>query len=80
MTPTPPPLHGPEFEADPHPAYRWLRENEPVHRMEARVAVGAVLDRLPGLRLSFPESELRWWPSMIMHGLFALPVTFDPAG
>lgn len=47
-------------------------------RMEARVAVGAVLDRLPGPRLRVPESELRWWPSMIMHGLFALPVTFDP--
>ncbi|MBR8740209.1 cytochrome P450 [Nocardiopsis sp. MG754419] len=46
-------------------------------RMEARVAVGAVLDRLPGLRAAVPESALRWWPSMIMHGLFALPVAFD---
>ncbi|GHC87412.1 cytochrome P450 [Nocardiopsis terrae] len=46
-------------------------------RMEARVAVGAVLDRLPGLRLAVEEAELRWWPSMIMHGLFALPVEFD---
>lgn len=46
-------------------------------RMEARVAVGAALDRLPGLRLCVPETELRWWPSMIMHGLFSLPVTFD---
>ncbi|MEE2043476.1 cytochrome P450, partial [Nocardiopsis tropica] len=43
-------------------------------RMEARVAVGALLDRFPGLRLAVDESELRWWPSMIMHGLFALPV------
>ena len=43
-------------------------------RMEARVAVGALLDRLPGLRLAVDESELRWWPSMIMHGLFSLPV------
>ncbi|WP_017597267.1 cytochrome P450 family protein [Nocardiopsis lucentensis] len=46
-------------------------------RMEARVAVNAVLDRLPGLRLAAPEEDLRWWPSMIMHGLFALPVRFD---
>jgi cytochrome P450 len=43
-------------------------------RMEARVAVGALLDRFPGLRLAVDESELRWWPSMIMHGLFSLPV------
>ncbi|MFI6576433.1 cytochrome P450 [Nocardiopsis sp. NPDC050513] len=46
-------------------------------RMEARVAVEAVLDRLPGLRLAVPGEELRWWPSVIMHGLFALPVRFD---
>lgn len=46
-------------------------------RVEARVAVTAVLERLPGLRLSVDEDELRWWPSMIMHGLFALPVAFD---
>lgn len=49
-------------------------------RMEARVAVGAVLDRLPGLRLAVDETELRWWPSMIMHGLFALPVRFGRPG
>ncbi len=46
-------------------------------RVEARVAITAVLERLPGLRLAVDESELRWWPSMIMHGLFALPVDFD---
>lgn len=46
-------------------------------RMEVKAAIGAVLDRLPGLRLAVDESELRWWPSMIMHGLFALPVRFD---
>lgn len=49
----------------------------PLARVEARVAITAVLDRLPGLRLAVDESDLRWWPSMIMHGLFALPVDFD---
>ena len=29
-----PPLHGPAFESDPHPAYRWLREHAPVHRVD----------------------------------------------
>ncbi|MEU3016939.1 cytochrome P450 [Nocardiopsis sp. NPDC007018] len=46
-------------------------------RVQARVAVTAVLRRFPGLRLAVREDELRWWPSMIMHGLFALPVAFD---
>jgi len=46
-------------------------------RMEARVAVGALLDRFPGLRLAVDESELHWWPSMIMHGLFSLPVSLE---
>ncbi|CAL9391201.1 Cytochrome P450 107B1 [Nocardiopsis dassonvillei] len=46
-------------------------------RMEAKVAVNAVLDRLPGLRSATGGEGLRWWPSMIMHGLFALPVRFD---
>ncbi|MDT0329938.1 cytochrome P450 family protein [Nocardiopsis lambiniae] len=47
-------------------------------RMEAKVAVNAVLDRLPGLRLAVDPAEPRRWPSMIMHGLFDLPVRFDP--
>lgn len=34
MTDTAPALYGPEFEADPHPAYRWLREHDPVHRVD----------------------------------------------
>ena len=48
-------------------------------RVEARVAVTAVLGRLPGLHLAVDESELRWWPSMSMHGLCALPVDFTRA-
>ncbi|GAB2608669.1 cytochrome P450 [Streptomyces capparidis] len=45
-------------------------------RAEARIAVGEVLRRLPGLELAVPESALRWWPSVIMRGLFSLPVSF----
>jgi cytochrome P450 len=28
-----PDLFGPEFTSDPYPAYRWLREHSPVHRL-----------------------------------------------
>ncbi|WP_377852161.1 cytochrome P450 family protein [Allokutzneria oryzae] len=43
-------------------------------RMEAEIAISAVLRRFPGLALAVPPDQLRWWPSPIMRGLFALPV------
>ncbi|WP_262403110.1 cytochrome P450 [Actinomadura sp. CNU-125] len=46
----------------------------PLARMEGIVAIGSALDRFPDLRLAVPETELRWRPSMIMHGLDSLPV------
>lgn len=48
-------------------------------RMEGRVAIDTALRRLPELRLDAAEHELRWWPSPIMHGLFALPAAFTAA-
>ena len=29
-----PPLFGPGFDADPYPAYDWLRRHEPVRRID----------------------------------------------
>ena len=54
MTTTPPPLHGPEFEADPHPAYRWLRENEPVHRVDLPGGDTAAMRRSLALLAGLP--------------------------
>ena len=48
-------------------------------RIEVEVAIGTVLRRFPDLTLGAPPDELRWWPSPIMRGLFALPVTFAPS-
>lgn len=47
-------------------------------RLELRVALEAVLRRLPGLRLAVPEDTLRWTTGGIANGLEELPVTFDP--
>ncbi|HXM54818.1 MAG TPA: cytochrome P450 [Candidatus Dormibacteraeota bacterium] len=47
-------------------------------RMEAEIAIGEVVRRLPGLALAAPIEELRWRPSL-MRGLLELPVTFDPS-
>ena len=54
--------------------HRWL----PVlARLEAEVALGALLDRFPGLSLAVSPEELRWGPHSLMHGLESLPVRLD---
>jgi cytochrome P450 len=46
----------------------------PLARMEAEVALGALLDRFPRISLALPVSELRWRPVSLMNGLESLPV------
>jgi cytochrome P450 len=46
----------------------------PLARMEAEVALGALLARFPGLSLAIPPQELRWRPVSLMNGLESLPV------
>ena len=46
----------------------------PLARMEAEVALGALLARFPGISLAVPPEELRWRPVSLMNGLESLPV------
>ena len=46
-------------------------------RMELQEALGALLRRLPGLRVAVPESELRFKPGLVVRSLESLPVTWD---
>jgi len=46
----------------------------PLARMEAEVALGALLARFPGLSLAVAPEELRWRPLSLMNGLESLPV------
>jgi cytochrome P450 len=46
----------------------------PLARMEAEVALGALLACFPGLSLAVPPEELRWRPVSLMNGLESLPV------
>jgi cytochrome P450 len=46
----------------------------PLARMEAEVALGALLARFPGMSLAVPPDELRWRPISVMNGLECLPV------
>jgi cytochrome P450 len=46
----------------------------PLARMEAEVALGALLARFPAISLARPPRELRWRPVSVMNGLESLPV------
>jgi len=50
----------------------------PLARMEAEVALGALLTRCPQIELAVPPAELRWRPVSLMNGLEALPVHLGP--
>jgi cytochrome P450 len=49
----------------------------PLARLEAEIALGTLLRRLPGLRPAVPEEELRWRPVPLFRSLVALPVAWD---
>jgi cytochrome P450 len=46
----------------------------PLARMEAEVALGALLARFPRISPAVPPAELRWRPVSLMNGLESLPV------
>ncbi|MHA6621476.1 cytochrome P450 family protein [Pseudonocardia sp. DLS-67] len=46
----------------------------PLARLEGRIALGALLERFPGLRLADPDGEPARNPGLLMNGLVALPV------
>lgn len=49
----------------------------PLARIEARVAIPALLRRFPDLRLAIPAAAIRWRPNMGLRGLEALPVSLS---
>ena len=48
----------------------------PLSRMEGQIAINALVQRMPNLRLSTPPQQLRWRGNIIMRSLEALPVSF----
>jgi cytochrome P450 len=48
----------------------------PLARLEGQIAIRKLIDRMPQLRLTVPESSLRWRPGLNLRGLERLPVSW----
>lgn len=48
----------------------------PLARLEGQVALAALLDRFPELRLAVPPEEIEWRPPLTVRGPSAVPVTW----
>jgi cytochrome P450 len=46
----------------------------PLARVEAELALRAILTRFPDIRLAVPPEQLIWRPTRLVHGLASLPV------
>jgi cytochrome P450 len=46
----------------------------PLSRLEAEIAIGMLLRRLPTLRLD--TEALQWWPNPVQRGLIRLPLAY----
>jgi cytochrome P450 len=49
----------------------------PLARLEGRIGIGALLERLPGLHLAIDSAELRWRTNPIMRGVQRMPVRWN---
>jgi len=54
-------------------AHHWLCA--PLVRMQARIALGVLIERMPELRLADP-AQIRWQGHPVLRGLERLPVRF----
>ncbi|MDQ6898007.1 MAG: cytochrome P450 [Candidatus Dormibacteraeota bacterium] len=64
-------------EDNRHVAFGWANHfcfGAPLARLEAHIAFGALLSRLPEMTLA--TDELEWRPNLGLRGLVSLPVTF----
>ncbi|MFJ6073965.1 cytochrome P450 [Streptomyces sp. NPDC093065] len=52
----------------------------PLARLEATIALGALLSRVPELELAVSPDSLAWIPSGMMRGLVSLPVRYTRSG
>ncbi|WP_431682743.1 cytochrome P450 [Kitasatospora sp. KL5] len=73
----------PEREHNPHLAFghgRHLCLGAPLARVELRIGLAALLERLPEIRLAEPDGRLRWREGVFIRGPEAVPVRWDVPG
>ncbi|MFF3013776.1 cytochrome P450 [Streptomyces sp. NPDC057939] len=68
------PMRAPSHLAFGHGIHHCL--GAPLARLEAEVAVEALLRRSPELRMAAPPEDVQWWPSFHKRGLRSLPVSW----
>jgi len=49
----------------------------PLARLEGKIAIGTLIQRIPNLQLAVPVSDLEYRTSTIVRGLVKLPVTWE---
>ncbi|MEU4779453.1 cytochrome P450 [Micromonospora sp. NPDC023633] len=72
----------PDRAENPHVAFGFGAHHclgAELARLELRMGVAMLLEKLPGLRLAVPEEELRWRTDMYVRGLWELPLEWDGA-
>ena len=81
--------HDPEVYADPakmdisrtpNPHLSFSRGihfclGAPLARLEGQVAIGAMVERFPNLRLAEPDEPVHWREQLILRGLETLPLS-----
>lgn len=48
----------------------------PLARLEGQIAMKALLERFPNLRLNAPVESLQWSENILLHGMLAMPVAW----
>ncbi|RIK44889.1 MAG: cytochrome P450, partial [Chloroflexi bacterium] len=49
----------------------------PLARAEGQIAINAVVQRFPGLRLAVDDDQLAWQANDVFRGLRSLPVAIE---
>jgi cytochrome P450 PksS len=50
----------------------------PLARMEGAIALNALVQKFPDMRLAVPRDKVKWRPNSLLRGLAELPIKLGP--